>query len=396
MKKSFIFLTKSQLSFYGSNLNAVAVLDLTPALFQDMEIVNEEEFSKALTTFIETHKIQSAEFIQVLNTDMVIEGTVSLQKNPTPVEQPTQPSIPPAKIDPKTLVKSEENIQQEIQDFLTIVPFENTLQSINRKDKKNIKIYVINKNVVDTIKTAFESKGFVFQGVTALPLTGQNPIATLDPHMAKSLLTHYDNLKSHQFPTAISLPMKENPEETFVEDEKSEGSNSKTMVIVLSVLLIVLGGLGYIIWTQFNTKPKSRSNSTTVPTTGVTVISPTVGVSPTKTLSASSSATLQDSKTTIQVLNGSGIPGQADQIKSDLAKIGFTDITTGNSSGITLSKTLVVFKKSVPSSTRDTIAEILKKRFSDISVQETEENEFDVSITTIKIISPTPSPSPIQ
>ncbi len=106
---------------------------------------------------------------------------------------------------------------------------------------------------------------------------------------------------------------------------------------------------------------------------------------------ASASATLDEQKTRIQILNGSGVPGQADKIKVFFTQAGFTSVQTGNATGVTQAQTQVVFSKQLNSVTRDKIVSVLKTQFPSITSRESTDTAFDAVITTVRLPTATPA-----
>jgi len=112
---------------------------------------------------------------------------------------------------------------------------------------------------------------------------------------------------------------------------------------------------------------------------------PTITPKPTITTTpvSSPSAKLDKSDITIEVLNGSGIAGQATIIKNSLIDAGFIKIDTGNTEGETVSQSKVVFSSSVSLSFQEEIMQKLKKSLAAIDMQQVATSDaYDVVITT--------------
>ncbi len=94
-------------------------------------------------------------------------------------------------------------------------------------------------------------------------------------------------------------------------------------------------------------------------------------------------AKLQKEDIKIQVLNGSGIDGQAGKLKDQLGVLGFTNVETGNVEGPTSNAAIVIFSENVAQEFQDEILIELKKTFMSVDAQQLPEAEgFDVVITT--------------
>ena len=86
----------------------------------------------------------------------------------------------------------------------------------------------------------------------------------------------------------------------------------------------------------------------------------------------------------IEILNGSGIAGQADLVKSSLSKVGFEQINTGNSTSVG-QKTLILYKPTVSTDSILAISSALKDLGLENSAQENPDlDKVDVRIMTGK------------
>lgn len=98
---------------------------------------------------------------------------------------------------------------------------------------------------------------------------------------------------------------------------------------------------------------------------------------------SSGEATLKKEDVKIQVLNGSGVDGQAGKLKDQLGVLGFTNVEIGNVEGPTSNATIVIFSENVAQEFQDEILIELKKTFTSVDTQQLPEAEgFDVVITT--------------
>ena len=99
------------------------------------------------------------------------------------------------------------------------------------------------------------------------------------------------------------------------------------------------------------------------------------------TASAKLSSDVLD-KLSIQILNGSGIAGQAGIVQTALEDYGFSKVIVGNSRKTTSSKTQVIFKPQVVNTTRKAILDLLRDLSFDYTIQDSQGTDYDVVITT--------------
>lgn len=83
----------------------------------------------------------------------------------------------------------------------------------------------------------------------------------------------------------------------------------------------------------------------------------------------------------IQILNGSGISGQAGNLKVQLEGLGYENIETGNAE-VKGTKTTVVFSNKVSNSDKAELIKSMESTFTEVKSQTEQVSEFDVNITT--------------
>ncbi|MBU0570073.1 LytR C-terminal domain-containing protein [Patescibacteria group bacterium] len=158
----------------------------------------------------------------------------------------------------------------------------------------------------------------------------------------------------------------ENTKVSFPGNRKKKKVNGKLIIIVIAVIL--LGVLGYFLLRdqEFVLSPQEPS-----PT-------PTEKLTPTST---PTSKPVNKEEIRIEVLNGTGIGGQAAFLQEELEKLGFTDIEVGNADAQDNSETQVIFERSVADEVKEEITEILKELYKDVDVSTSSLEGFDVQIT---------------
>ncbi len=86
----------------------------------------------------------------------------------------------------------------------------------------------------------------------------------------------------------------------------------------------------------------------------------------------------------VQVLNGSGIAGQAAKVKEALAGLGLSQIEIGNAEGALAKETVVVFSKQASDSLRKAVITKLEGIFEAVSTSDNGDLGTDILITTGK------------
>ena len=153
--------------------------------------------------------------------------------------------------------------------------------------------------------------------------------------------------------------------------EKPKSNKALIAVIVLLLLLLGVGG-----WFMFGRQGNLSLIAEVTPT-------PTEAIEITNTpIPTEAEEELIREGVTIQVLNGTGIPGAAGDLQSELEDLGYEDVDTGNSSTQNATTTTVVFDPDVSTAVREDIMTLLNSFYSQVSQSEKANSEFDVVITT--------------
>ncbi len=154
---------------------------------------------------------------------------------------------------------------------------------------------------------------------------------------------------------------------------KQKNSNSKWLIIF--IILLVLGGAGVF----FFTKSANVVVPTPTPSFNVTPIENR----PTSTPSATKSPEPVDRKEiTIDIQNGTGIPGEAKLLSDKLKALGYSDITAGNADKTDYTETVVTFSKTLSQSAQDEIKKELESTYKEVSVKTSSTQSKDVVIIT--------------
>jgi len=162
--------------------------------------------------------------------------------------------------------------------------------------------------------------------------------------------------------------------DTTKENEKSGKSFGKIFFIILIVLIVgalVAGGAYYYKNGMSKVSlPGSKSNEDTdVPTPEVT--------------STPSPSEVDLTTLNVQILNGSGIPGEAGKVKTLLNDLKFKKVDTANADKYDYTTTLVSLKKNLSDSVYEKIKGALSKNYILEKSEETlpEDSEYDIQIT---------------
>lgn len=158
---------------------------------------------------------------------------------------------------------------------------------------------------------------------------------------------------------------------------KVKNNNSKWLIIF--IVLLILGGAGIFFFTSSANKPIV----TPTPSFGVVPIENTATMAPIATATSTSTpAPVKKDEVSIEVKNGTGIPGEAKLLSDKLKALGYSDITAGNADSTDYSETEVTFLKSLSQTAQDEIKKELDSIYKTVNVKTSTSQKSDVVIIT--------------
>lgn len=174
-----------------------------------------------------------------------------------------------------------------------------------------------------------------------------------------------------QFQQTESTTFSQQP--TYQQPQKAKNASAKWLIIF--ILLLVLGGAGIF----FFSKSASEPIATPTPSFGVVPIDTPVATS--TPLSTPAAVTNRD-EVTIQILNGTGITGEAKLLSDRLEKLGYSEITAANADTTDNTITTVTFSKDLSQAVQDEIKKELESFYKEVNVKTSTTQKTDVVIIT--------------
>ena len=339
--KSLIYLKRSSLEFYRGN--AKEELKFPPTVLQNIEIQDSETFEKLTITFLTNLKVKKQKIIIVLSEDLLFQKEI-------------------------VTVDSEE-LKERSQNFLDSLPFASDKVVIKRVDDGQRKfIFATNKKIFKLLTEILESLDCEVKAIVPITLFKEKYKidGELTADLAKKISSEENLLKRGNF-------LEDTPE-----TPSGEHSSKIKLGLFLGIILLILVGIALLLIRSNlieNLKKESK----------VKLVSEVKkeGSESALPLESTKSGEIAKEELKIQVLNGTGIAGQAGKIKDMILELGFKEVETGNAEGTEESKTIVVFSQKVDSSSQEEIVDELEKIFASVSVKEaTQAAEFDIIVTT--------------
>ena len=163
---------------------------------------------------------------------------------------------------------------------------------------------------------------------------------------------------------------------------REKGKSKKKIWIIIAVVVVLLLAVGG--WFIFSS-PGSETDENT-----------TEQVTPTRapTNTPTPSEEIQKADISIQVLNGTGIAGEATFIQGELEAVGYTDVEADNADTKDAVDTTVTFVEGVSSEVQDEIVEILEESYDEVVIKTASSlGGFDVKILLGYRVDYTPTPT---
>lgn len=159
---------------------------------------------------------------------------------------------------------------------------------------------------------------------------------------------------------------------SFQTPTKPKNSSSKWVIIFIG--LLILGGAGIF----FFTKSSGEAIPSPTPSFGVVPIDePETTPVPTK-----SPEPVKKSDVSIEILNGTGISGEAKLLSDKLKTLGYSDITAGNAETTNNTETTVTFAKTLSQTVQDEIKKELDSFYKTVNVKTSSTQKSDVVVIT--------------
>lgn len=359
-----IYLSKSGFTIYGVDKTGDPSFVFPANTISDLEIVNEKDLSIQIKSFIETNKIEPSLLIIVLSSEILFEKDFPEQ--------------------------SKDQKEAEIRKYLELVPFEN-ISYKKYQLAKGFKIVVVNTDLYRVVINEFEKQGFTVTAIVPYFLTGEQTAdkKSLNPEQIKYLYKKIDIIKQQSL-----ISYQEEPELDIAQKEKineqTKSSHSLTFLLVIFVFLFIVLIVLVLnqIWSTKKTPLQLNSQNllpiqiSVLPT--ISTINSEEQLSTASSRLASSSANIKVEDLEVQILNGSGLPGQAEMVKKQLTRLGYKNIAIGNAGSIATEKALIIVSQTLPHEVRNQLMSILKKIFVEVSLQENNESKFDITIITAR------------
>lgn len=383
-KPGIIYLQKDKFQLFSPFLRQIVEFRFVPEIVRDADIINGDLLENLVKVFVQNTKIPPGNLTIILADNTYFVKDYVLPEPPP--AKPGQPAAPP----PMTM----ETISVMSMDFVEHVPFENVV-SMTFPLKNGLKVCAANKDFYDAIRASFEKLGFTVDAVYPALVLGNNlgtkPV--LDAQLVNTVfqkggtIKQYDLLTQKVFsPEVKKEEGAETVEEADVEvpqdPKKPDKKRLYLMVGVLAFLLIIL----IVVYMQSLAPappPKTAATTeTSAPAAPVATAVPAAAevVTPSESAEVSPAAQLATQNLSLQITTSSVSDPALQSLRDAFNKYTFKNLTTQTQSTTTSSSTIVAFAPSVTQEVKNAILEDVRKVKTDVTVQEKQGGEFDITI----------------
>lgn len=324
-------------------------LDLDPKIIKNQEVANQDKFDEVLIEFLNKSGIKRAKVIIILAEELTFQKSIKIDKP--------------------------EETENTAQKFLDEIPFDpGQITKIEFRFNNSLNIIIANKNLYITIKNVCENLGWKIEAVfPATIFEGLKTEENLTPEKTKIIISRVNSLKKVNFLY--------NSEKSEVNIETNSSVKNKWYLIPIVLVLILISGFTVFMLLKIAGIP--LPNLSLKNEVKKTIIAPSTIPTIQESSASSKLNSLKKEELKIKILNGSGVVGQAKEIKNQLTAIGFNNIETGNTEE-SQNVTLVQFKQRVSKSFRQEILDELNKTLENTTSEENKNITEDVLITTGK------------
>ncbi len=351
------YLGSNYLEVIETNSNNQQRLSFSPSSIQHSEIVDKKKYSEELEKFIEGLNLKEGKGIILLAAELVYASDIDI---------------------------TGKNEKDEAEKFLTAVPLQRSnIATISLHNKNKLRIIATNRKLYEGVLEALKISNIEIFSVAPISVFGsRTDDQEFTARQAKKITGEKKILKRYNFlegKQQLQVDKDSVQIDPILEGEEKKSMQKQLILLCLSLLLLI-GAIGYfLLWSEtianpWFKKPKSLYHKPTA----VTVPSITSQPSPTIKPFTDKSAIK------IQILNGSGIEGQAGKLSNLLKGAGYNNVTIGNVNNLE-QRTTIIYNKLLPKDVLVGITDAMKNDFPDPTSQETSQSaEYDILITTGK------------
>lgn len=356
-----IYLTKTYLEFFGEDYRKL-VLNFDKKTIDDEKIEKLEDFRDLISKFCTDNAVKKQNAAIILGPDLYLEKDFKLEED----DELNKQSLGSREVDPKKVEAYYKGLKL---DPATVLEKRLT-------DEEKIFLISIKEDLVNNLKETFAALGWNIISIAPASIFKlELADGKITSSEAERISSSKEALVSANFLSPSTVPLSEVLPE-YEENKKGSGSRMPLFLSILALTIVLETAFLVIV------KPTGLAMSLKLPnfsSSPTPTPKPTSTPSPTPTISQVKKADLK-----IQVLNGTGVAGQAKQVKDNLATAGFTNVETGNGDNKD-GTTTIIFYTNISTDMKKGVEDAIRESFGNVVNQEDiKSNDFDVVILTGK------------
>lgn len=352
---SILFFTKNNIQWWNDGATEIQSFQFPADTVVDMEVVNEETMQTSFQEWLDQTQPQPKDVI------VIFAEEICFSKN-FPVTTDKQ------------------GMDGLATGFVESVPFDNVL-SKQFSLGAEIKVVALNKDLYEVFIKTLEEKQFYIKSMFPDFIFGADFSQGLTVDLAKSLSSQLEALAVHDL--IDPKKRKDRQQKEFI---KKQFAITKEVGIAIGFFIFLIAVLIVLIW-NMNRQNETLKKPTPSPSPVVeqSTAPRQSPIASTSAEEASESASPTDEEfgdLQIQVLNGSGISGKADEVRQSLEAVGAGEVSTGNATQTNTGNTIVVIRLGLSQLNQELLQEALEQITEDFVIQQNSELEvYDVIIT---------------
>lgn len=334
------------MEFYNGREEEKEILEFPPKVLKKDDIVDWEKFELLIEEFIARNSLKKQRAIMVLAKDILFE---------------------------KTIPNADSAIETaETEKYLKKIPYdEKDIITKKLKDEANTYLVSAYKDFYQSIKYIFEKYGWVIEQVVPVTMFEDfDSDKTFDYAEVNLILSNKDMLKIGDMTTDADTIKPSSAAQ--VQNSNASGIFTLHNLFLLVGIAAVCGSIFFAIL-YFNLFTLSSS---------LPGLAPQATPTPLPTSTPTPTPEFDKSNVSVEVLNGTGTPGQAGSVKAIIEGLGFSDIESGNAESSDNSTTTVAFSDQIPKNIQEEIITELEKTFEKVTSSEDANAATDIVITT--------------
>jgi len=372
-----LFIDRFGFSVYQDTLTNIPKFNFTPDLVANLDVVNAEQFTTLVSTFIQINKIVPSGIAVILSDDVIyIKDLAVSAPKPIPVQ------------DLKTTSNNDGEHKDEVESFLENIPFEEVLARVIKTENLN-RVVAVNKDLIMTIINAFIEKGSSIDAITPGFMYGQNVnFATgltangVQVILGNAEILRLGNLLTDQEKMILCQDLKGVEADSSPVDAVGKKPQNRRQYVLAGIFIILLVILGVVYFISQRSDENSQVKASAA--SSVENIVPTVVPTIIPVMTTTSSATVVpiNSKTVNIIISHDAQSSTiAASLKTDFSGMGIQNITDEVSEVSIPEKSSVVFSQNISADLRSSIVAEIKKLLPSFSILENQDSNSMVNIS---------------